>query len=69
MNRKHLEDLPSDDELESMEDQDGTDIVDPEKFEKMREEIDKVARKIAIGLKDNKEAPSTSKEAYGNKGE
>lgn len=58
MNKKHSEDLPSDDELEAMEDQDGTDIVDPEKFEKMREEIDEVAGKIAIGLKDDKKTPN-----------
>lgn len=50
--KKHPEDLPSDDELEAMEDKDGTDIVDPDEFEKMREEIDKVAGKIAMGLKD-----------------
>lgn len=53
MNRKHPEDLPSGDELEAMEDQDGTDVVDPEEFEKMRENIDKLAGKIATGLKDD----------------
>ena len=59
MNIKLLPDepLPSDDELEATEDRDGTDIVDPEEFEKMRKEIDKVAGKIAIGLKDDKKKP------------
>ena len=55
---RHSEDLPSDDELEAMEDQGGTDIVVPEEFKKMREDVDKVAGNIAIGLKDNKKKPS-----------
>lgn len=51
--KKHPDNLPSDDELAAMEDKDGTDIVDPDEFKKMREEIDKMAGKIARGLKDN----------------
>ena len=37
--KKHPEDLPSDDELEAVEDKDGTDIVDPVEFKKMQKEI------------------------------
>lgn len=39
--------MPNDEELEAMEDQGGTDIVDPEEFEKMREEIDKMTGRLS----------------------
>ena len=44
---KHPEDLLSDDELE---DKDGTDIVDPVKFEKTRKEIDEATEMIVERL-------------------
>ena len=45
--KKHPDDLPNDEELEAMEDQSGTDIVDPKEFEKMREEIDKMTGRLS----------------------
>ena len=64
MNRKqhkHPEDLPSDDELEAMEDKDGTDIVDPAKFKKMQKEIDDAAEMIVERLIVNNQPINTGK--------
>ena len=52
--KRHPEDLPSDDELEAKENKDGTDIVDPVEFKKMQKEIDELAEKIVEGMKDKK---------------
>lgn len=52
--KRHPEDLPSDDELEAKENKDGTNIVDPVEFKKMQKEIDELAEKIVEGMKDKK---------------
>ena len=51
--KKHIlmdEELPSDEELEAMEDKEGTDIVDPVEFAKMQKEIDELASRIVTKL-------------------